>query len=84
MQGDSVFSVYIDGSLSINFGNMDKIFSMEEITAFRLELSAISTFENILVPDNYCYINITSAFPSPEYLKRFQEIDLRLKEQIDI
>jgi hypothetical protein len=80
----SVYSVYTDGSLSVNFGYMEKIFSTEEIAAFRQELSVISTFENILVPVNYYYINVASAFPNAPYLKLFQDIVLQLKKRIDV
>ena len=79
----SIFSVFTDGSLAVNFGYMEKIFSPAEISAFRQSLAAIPTFENILAPVNYYYIKIDSAFPTPEYLKQFQDTVLQLKSKLN-
>ena len=80
----SIFSIFTDGVLIINFGYMDSIFSVEEIASFRKELSAISTFGNILDSPNYFYtIRASSVFSKQEYVERFQEIVLRLKKGLE-
>ena len=80
----SVFSTYTNGALTINFGYMEKIFSVEEIAIFRQELSTISTFGNILSSPNYYYtVKIASVFSKQEYIERFQEIVLQLKKLLE-
>jgi hypothetical protein len=80
----SVFSIFTNGALTINFGYMEKIFSAGEVTAFRQGLSTISTFGNILSSPNYYYtVKISSVFPKQEYVERFQEIVLRLKKLLE-
>lgn len=75
----SVFSVYTGGTITINFGYMEKIFSPEEISSFRQELSRIATLTNILSPATYYYsTEISSAFPNHQFLNEFQEIILQL------
>jgi hypothetical protein len=65
---------------------MEEIFSAKDIAAFRQELSAISTFGNILVSRNYYYtVKIASVFAKQEqkYIERFQEIVLGLKKLLE-
>jgi hypothetical protein len=77
----SVFSIYTNGALTINFGYMEEIFSENDIASFRQELSTISAFGNILTSRNYYYtVKIASVFPKQENMEHFQEIVLGLKK----
>jgi hypothetical protein len=79
----SIFSVFTHGTITVNFGYMEKIFSNEEIAAFRKELGSISTFGDVSSPTDYYHtVKITSVFPSQEYLVRFQEAVSRLKKLV--
>mgnify|MGYP001046822633 CR=1 FL=1 len=49
----SIFSVYSNGNLSINLGEMEKIFSSEEIEKFKTSLSDIPAFHGIEESDKY-------------------------------
>jgi len=76
----SIFSVFSDGSFSINFGYMPKIFTTEEITAFRKRLSEISPFSEVTDDDKYYfYFDLDTAFKESQFLTQFQDQVLDLK-----
>ncbi len=78
----SVFSVYSTGSLSINFGYMAKIYTQNTIDAFRERLAAIPSLEKAKdAKQYYVFVEIKEAFSNPDYLERFKQAVLELKDQ---
>ncbi len=77
----SVFSVFSNGTLSINFGYMEKIFTPTEIATFRYDLASIPPLEAIRDSPKYFYnIPLLDTFSAPEHLQAFKEKVLALKK----
>jgi hypothetical protein len=69
----SVFSVYTNGILTINFGWMKSILSVSSLDAFHQEITSIPSLKNI--PADYTRwpsVKIVEAFSSPENLQMFK------------
>jgi len=76
----SIFSVYSDGNFSVNFGYMSKIFTTEEVSTFRKNLSEIPRFSNVTDEEKYYfYFDIETAFKESQILTQFQEQVISLK-----
>jgi len=70
----SIFSVYSDGSLSINFGYMEKIFSTEDILSFQKCLAEIPTFVNVVDTDkSHFYLDIYDSLSNQDNLISFKK-----------
>jgi hypothetical protein len=82
----SVFSIYTDGALTLNYGWLSKMLKPEDMQTFHAELVAIPTFKNIPADfSKWPSIRIENAFgSSAEHLAKFkaavEKVGIQLKE----
>ncbi len=78
----SVFSIYTDGTLTFNFGYMEKIFTKEQIQDFRLGLSKIPTLKGVKDAISFYNIALEKAFTKIEFVDEFKDEVLNLKKSL--
>ncbi len=78
----SVFSIYSDGTLTVNLGYMEKIFTIEQIQAFRLSLSEIPTLKAVSDAESFYNISLEKAFIKQEFVDSFKNEVLDLKKYL--
>ena len=79
----SIFSVFTNGILQINFHYMTKIFSDEEIKEFKRVLAKISAFYDVVQSDKLLYsIRLGKEIGNIEDLNKFKENVLSLEERL--
>ncbi len=79
----SVFSVFTNGIITINYGYMKKIFSRDQIKEFSTQIASIPTMKGSDSPEQFYFnISIDSAFSTIEFLEKFKKEVLCLKKNV--
>jgi len=77
----SIFSVYTNGDISINLGEMEKIFAPEEIGEFQKKLANIPALSGIEESDKYWNTyKLGVAFSEQQHLEMFKDCVLALND----
>ena len=78
----SIFTIYTDGKLCLNFGQLKPVLPEETVNDFRTSIVSIPSLANI--PDTpYPHVNIEDIFLNKlESLNQFKETVIKFKNQI--
>jgi hypothetical protein len=79
----SVFSVYSNGILTMNYGAMKKIFSEDQIQDFYSNISLIPTMKGVAGPEKeLASVAIEKAFTKVDFFENFKAQVLRLRNML--